>query len=189
MSFHESVLLGSDIIGYHSPLFYPFLSFSTAIWRVVTVVRNQGSLLRHSRLHHKQWQEARCSRGCCGVGDTAGRWGRHKGRHHKQGGHQKQREEGAACHDPQGKCHEHRFAPRFCVVCSPPCTSYSWPDLSMKRRQLLLEVYQLKERNGSKIIKFDQNILQNILYNVCIKQISHRCFLLSKLKMWNVMPS
>ena len=54
----------------------------------------------------------------------------------------------------------------FAGICSPPCTSYSWPDLSMKRRQLLLEVYQLKERNGSKIIKFDQNILQNILYNV-----------------------
>ena len=45
-------------------------------------------LLCHSWLHHKQWQEARCSRGCCRVGDTARCRAWHKCRNHKESSHQ-----------------------------------------------------------------------------------------------------
>ena len=61
-------------------------------------------LLCHSWLHHKQWQEARCSRGCCRVGDTARCRAWHKCRNHKESSHQEKRQEGATCHGPQATC-------------------------------------------------------------------------------------
>ena len=61
-------------------------------------------LLCHSWLHHKQWQEARCSRGCCRVGDTARCRAWHKCRNHKESSHQEKRQEGATCHGPQAAC-------------------------------------------------------------------------------------
>lgn len=61
-------------------------------------------LLCHSWLHHKQWQEARCSRGCCRVGDTARCRAWHKCRNHEESSHQEKRQEGATCHGPQATC-------------------------------------------------------------------------------------
>ena len=71
-----------------------------------TTGSSSTAFLCHGWLHNKEWQEARCSGGCCGVGDTAGCRGRHKCRHHEQGGHQEERQEGAAGHGPQVSIHE-----------------------------------------------------------------------------------
>ena len=70
-----------------------------------TTGSSSTAFLCHGWLHNKEWQEARCSGGCCGVGDTAGCRGRHKCRHHKQGGHQEERQEGAAGHGPRVSIH------------------------------------------------------------------------------------
>ena len=86
-----------------SPAWYRCNSLLTIyhLWR-----RNPSTLglLCHSWLHHKQWQEARCSRGCCRVGDTARCRAWHKCRNHKESSHQEKRQEGATCHGPQATC-------------------------------------------------------------------------------------